>query len=181
MESLFDINFYSRQISTYGKETMEKITYLKILIIGLRGFGIEIAKNIILLGPKIVKVYDKNICTINEQCGNFYINDKDIGKKSRDEACINELQKLNPYVEVSILREKEIFEIVNDFNAIILTEIMDINFLFELKKRCRANNINFIYAAYLGLTGFVFNDFGEEQLIINETGDNLFLLYKKNN
>ena len=118
MESLFDINLYSRQISTYGKETMEKIIDLKILIIGLRGLGIEIAKNIILLGPKLVKVYDNNLCTINDQCSNFYINDKDIGKKSRDEACINELQKLNPYVEVSILREKEIFEIINDFNAI---------------------------------------------------------------
>ena len=29
MESLFDINLYSRQISTYGKETMEKIIDLK--------------------------------------------------------------------------------------------------------------------------------------------------------
>ena len=121
---------------------MEKIIYLKILIIGLRGFGIEIDKNIILLGPKLVNIYDKNLCKINDQCSNFYINDKDIGKKSRDEACINELQKLNPYVEVSILREKELFEIINNFNVIIVTEVMDINFLFELNKRCRANNIN---------------------------------------
>jgi ubiquitin-activating enzyme E1 len=31
---------------------MDKIINLKILIIGLRGLGIEIAKNIILTGPK---------------------------------------------------------------------------------------------------------------------------------
>ena len=180
MESLYDINLYSRQIITYGKETMEKIIYLKILIIGLGGLGIEIAKNMILLGPKLVKIYDKNLCTINDQCSNFYINDKDIGKKPRDEACIDKLQKLNPYVEVSILREKEIFEIISNFNAIIITEIMDINYLFELNKRCRANSINFIYTACLGLNGFVFNDFGEEHLIINETGEKPGLFYIKN-
>ena len=180
MESLFDINLYSRQISTYGKETMEKIIDLKILIIGLRGLGIEIAKNIILLGPKLVKIYDKNLCTINDQCANFYINDNDVGKKSREEACINKLQQLNPYVEVSFLKENEIFEIINDFNAIIITEIMEINFLFELNKRCRANKINFIYTASLGLTGFVFNDFGDEHIIINETGEEPSLFYIKN-
>ena len=44
-----DENLYSRQIFTYGKETMDKIVNLKILIIGLRGLGIETAKNIILI------------------------------------------------------------------------------------------------------------------------------------
>ena len=37
-----DENLYSRQIFTYGKETMDKIVNLKILIMGLRGLGIEI-------------------------------------------------------------------------------------------------------------------------------------------
>lgn len=37
-----DTNLYSRQIYTYGLDTMEKITNLKILIVGLRGLGIEI-------------------------------------------------------------------------------------------------------------------------------------------
>jgi ubiquitin-activating enzyme E1 len=48
----FHKNLYSRQIFTYGIDTMDKIINLKILIIGLRGLGIEIAKNIILTGPK---------------------------------------------------------------------------------------------------------------------------------
>ena len=52
MEKKIDENLYSRQIFTYGKETMDKIVNLKILIIGLRGLGIETAKNIILAGPK---------------------------------------------------------------------------------------------------------------------------------
>ena len=41
-----DENLYSRQIFTYGKETMDKIVNLRILIMGLGGLGIETAKNI---------------------------------------------------------------------------------------------------------------------------------------
>ena len=55
-----DTNLYSRQIRTYGIEIMKKLQNLKILIIGLRGLGIEIAKNLILAGPKEVKIYDPN-------------------------------------------------------------------------------------------------------------------------
>ena len=73
-----DENLYSRQIFTYGIDTMDKIINLKILIIGLRGLGIEIAKNIILAGPKEVSISDKNICQINDLGSNFYINEKDI-------------------------------------------------------------------------------------------------------
>jgi ubiquitin-activating enzyme E1 len=44
----YDKNLYSRQIFTYGLDTMNKIIKLKILIVGLRGLGLEICKNLIL-------------------------------------------------------------------------------------------------------------------------------------
>ena len=59
-------DLYSRQIFIYGLDTMEKITNLKIIIVGLRGLDVEIAKNLKLTGPKEVLVYDKNICKIND-------------------------------------------------------------------------------------------------------------------
>ena len=74
-----DTNLYSRQIYTYGIDTMEKIISLKILVVGLRGLGIEIAKNLILSGPKEVSIYDRNICKINDLGSNFYIEENDIG------------------------------------------------------------------------------------------------------
>lgn len=48
----YDTNLYSRQIGTYGIDTMKKILNMKILILGLRGLGIEIAKNIIFIRNK---------------------------------------------------------------------------------------------------------------------------------
>ena len=51
-----DTNLYSRQIRTYGIETMAKLQNLRVLIIGMRGLGIELAKNVILSGVKEVKI-----------------------------------------------------------------------------------------------------------------------------
>lgn len=42
MKSEIDTNLYSRQIGTFGIETMGKLIQLKVLIIGLRGAGIEV-------------------------------------------------------------------------------------------------------------------------------------------
>ena len=46
-----DTNLYSRQIGTFGMEMMGKLIKLKVLIHGLRGVGVETAKNLILAGP----------------------------------------------------------------------------------------------------------------------------------
>ena len=41
---------YSRQIGTYGMETMIKLSEFIIFIYGMRGSGAKLAKNLILLG-----------------------------------------------------------------------------------------------------------------------------------
>ena len=60
-EQKIDLNLYSRQIGTFGIEAMGKLIKLNVLIIGLRGTGVETAKNLILAGPKSVTLYDPNI------------------------------------------------------------------------------------------------------------------------
>ena len=176
-------NLYSRQIFTYGVDTMDKIINLKILIIGLRGLGIEIAKNLILAGPNEVSILDKNICKINDMCSNFYISKNDINIKTREESCYNKLKSLNPYVKVT--KHKGIYkEDIKKFNVIIITEIMRIDELYELNNICRRNKINFIYTLNLGLTGFLFNDFGDEHYIYDINGEkklayNIFKIEEK--
>ena len=90
-----DTDLYSRQIYTYGLDTMEKIINLKILIVGLRGLGIEIAKNLILSGPKEVSIYDRGVCKTNDLGSNFYIEERDINVKTREKACYEKLKLLN--------------------------------------------------------------------------------------
>jgi len=51
MHDQIDTNLYSRQIGTFGMETMGKLIKLDVLIVGMRGLGVETAKNLILAGP----------------------------------------------------------------------------------------------------------------------------------
>ncbi|CAF4643840.1 unnamed protein product, partial [Rotaria sp. Silwood2] len=57
---MFDIDegLYSRQLYVLGKEAMHKLANANVLISGLSGLGIEIAKNIILCGVKSVIIQD---------------------------------------------------------------------------------------------------------------------------
>ena len=63
-ELKIDNLLYSRQIASYGLETMGKLAKMKVLIIGARGLGVEIAKNLILAGPKSVTLYDPTLVAI---------------------------------------------------------------------------------------------------------------------
>jgi len=57
-EQKIDTNLYSRQIGTFGMETMGKLIKMKVLIVGMRGLGVETAKNLILAGPNSVDLHD---------------------------------------------------------------------------------------------------------------------------
>ena len=94
---------YSRQIAAYGSDAMNKISQLKILIVGMRGLGIEISKNIILAGVKKVDIYDNNKIIINDLSSNFYLEEQDIGQR-RDEISLKKLKELNYNVECDYLK-----------------------------------------------------------------------------
>ena len=102
-EPKIDENLYCRVLLEYGLETLKKLSASSVFIYGMRGLGIEVAKNIILNGCGKVSIYDPTIVKINDLGSNFYLTDDDVNKKRRDEACIDKLSELNPYVKVSVL------------------------------------------------------------------------------
>ena len=171
MAEKIDEDLYSRQIGAIGMDTMKKFNKLKILIVGLRGLGIEIAKNIILMGPNKVSIYDPQIAHINDLTSNFFLTEEDIkNKKRRDEASIRKLSELNSYVMCDIMDGSDIFSQVNKYNLIAITEVMNKEKLYLLNEECRKNNVGFIYAADIGITCFCFIDFGDH-IIKDKNGE----------
>ena len=166
-----DEQMYSRQIVLLGLETMEKISKLSILIIGQRGLGVEVAKNIIVSGPYKVSIFDPINVEISDLGSNFYLKEEDIGKR-RDLSSLNNLIELNEYVQVDYIKKNNIKEIYNDipnnFNVVVVTEILPLNESIEINEICRKNNIKFIYSAICGLCSFIFDDFGDEHTIFDE-------------
>ena len=178
-----DDDLYSRSIFTYGMETMQKLSTMKILIVGMRGLGVETAKNIILSGPGEVDIYDPSLVKINDLGSNFYLSEKDAGKKNRDEASLPKLSQLNPYVKVSLFKiepKKDMNEYIKDFcskiekyNVIVFTELQPMFFVAQVDALCRNKNIKLIYGFCFGLVGYIFTDFGMNHVIFDENGEEI--------
>ena len=182
MENLknIDTNLYSRQLGLYGIETMKKIMKLNILIYGMRGLGVEIAKNIVLAGPNQVTIYDPNISKINDLTSNFYLNKEDVkNKKRRDEAIIDKMKELNNHVIIKIMEGNNLLENIKSslddkekkYDVIVISEFLGRDEVTEINYLCRNNNIGFIYAASLGVYGFCFVDFGNDFCVSDENGE----------
>ena len=169
-------NLYSRQIGTIGKEAMNHLMKLKVLILGMRGNGIEIAKNTVLSGVNQVTIYDSAPVTLNDLGSNFYLEEKDI-KKRRDDSVLKKLKDLNPHTHVDRLQlkpeeslEKFLLKLNFKYNVIVQTEFTSEEKILKLSEYCHSNNIYFIYGVVFGLNGFIFNDFGEDFTIVDIDG-----------
>ena len=95
------MDIYSRQIGVYGLEAMGKLVKLKVFIMGLRGIGLETAKNLILSGPNTVTIHDDNLVTWGDLGTNFYAKNGDVGKTTRAACVLGKLKELNPMVNVN--------------------------------------------------------------------------------
>ena len=150
---------------------MGKLVKMKVLIIGMRGLGVEIAKNLILAGPQAVTLYDPTQVSIADQGANFYINESDVGNTTRAEASVGQLKSLNPTVSVEVTGEFT-NEMVTSFNVICVTEMFwNTARLVEINELCRANRIGFIVTENMGLASYAFLDYGPEFMVTDKDGE----------
>ncbi|KAL7068059.1 ubiquitin-activating enzyme E1 family protein [Cryptosporidium serpentis] len=172
-DSNIDTNLYSRQIGTLGLEAMGKLIQLRVLIIGLRGLGIEIAKNIVLAGPKSVTIVDDQICTFSDMGANFYISESNVSKgDTRSGACIKKLECLNDYVSISVYNGTITEEIILEHDVVVCSDIpLREQLLYNSYCRLRTPSVKFISANSLGLCGSIFVDFGPEFCVFDSTGE----------
>ena len=85
-----DMNLYSRQIGTFGVETMGKLVAMRVLLSGMRGTGVEVAKNLCLAGPAAVLIHDDAVCETRDLGANFYITEKHVqSKMTRADAVVD--------------------------------------------------------------------------------------------
>ncbi|PBC34412.1 SUMO-activating enzyme subunit [Apis cerana cerana] len=131
----------------------------KILLIGLNGFGAEIAKNIILAGVKSVTFLDHRNVTAEDRCSQF-LTPKELIEKNRAEASIQRAQNLNPMVNIeadtSNIDDKPDTYFSN-FDVVCATQctITQIN---KINEACRKHNVKFFTGDVWGTLGYTFAD-----------------------
>lgn len=96
-----DESLYSRQLYVLGHEAMRRMGASNVLIVGLKGLGVEIAKNIALAGVKSLTLYDPAPVQLPDLSAQFFLTPADVGKP-RDEVTAPRVAELNAYTPVKV-------------------------------------------------------------------------------
>ncbi|ETW83841.1 hypothetical protein HETIRDRAFT_34260 [Heterobasidion irregulare TC 32-1] len=172
-EATIDEGLYSRQLYVLGHEAMKRMAASNVLIVGMEGLGVEIAKNIVLAGVKSVTIYDPEPVRIQDLSTQFFLRENDIGKP-RAQAAVGRLAELNAYVPVrnlgGVTGQPITVDLVKGFQVVVLVN-MPLELQLEINDWTHQNGVHFIAAENRGLFGSAFNDFGPKFTCVDPTGE----------
>ncbi|KAI5087744.1 ubiquitin-like modifier-activating enzyme 6, partial [Silurus meridionalis] len=167
----------SRQRYVLGDSAMQQMAQSSVFLSGLGALGVEVAKNIVLAGVKMVTLHDSKQCDVWDLGTNFFIREEDVkSQKMRVEAVHSRVAELNPYVQVRVsnvaLNHTTDLSFLLKYQCVVLTETS-----LSLQKRinsfCHSQQppIKFISCDVLGICSRVFCDFGESFEVSDPTGE----------
>lgn len=165
-----DESLYSRQLYVLGHEAMRRMANSDVLIVGMGGLGVEVAKNVILSGVKSVTIQDTEVVSYADLGSQFFLSEKHIGS-NRATACLEQLSELNTYVPVSVETTPLKEELVKKFRVVVLTQA-GLEQQKSIAVMCRSHGACLITASSVGLFGQVFCDFGPEFEVVDTDGEN---------
>ncbi|XP_056605952.1 ubiquitin-like modifier-activating enzyme 1 [Triplophysa dalaica] len=163
-----DESLYSRQLYVIDHDSMRRMGKADVLIAGMRGLGVEIAKNVILAGVRSVTIQDEGVVEWRDLSSQFYLKESDLGQ-NRALCSEKQLSSLNVYVRVTAHTDKLNEDFLQQFQVLVLTD-STLDEQLRLGKFCNSNNIKFILADTRGLCGQLFCDFGDSFEVIDTDG-----------
>lgn len=95
---------------------MERLRNAKVLICGIGGLGVEIAKNLILGGIRHVTIQDTKSVDMWDLSSQYYLNEDAIGQ-NRATASLDFLAELNDSVTVECLTDPITEEMVKHYHV----------------------------------------------------------------
>lgn len=152
---------YDRQIRLWGLDAQKRLRAARVLLIGIRGLGAEVAKNIVLAGVKSLTLLDHTQVTEEDACSNFLVSRDDVGK-NRADSSRERTQLLNPMVDVSADTEdvsEKPTEYFTNFD-VICALCCKPSELIRINKICSENKIKFYCGDVFGYYGYMFSDLG---------------------
>ncbi|XP_071520465.1 ubiquitin-like modifier-activating enzyme 1 isoform X2 [Panulirus ornatus] len=165
-----DESLYSRQLYVLGHDAMRRMATSDVLISGLGGLGVEVAKNVILGGVKSVTLHDTKNASNADLSTQFFLTAADMGI-NRATACHQKLAELNTYVPVTTSTSPLSDDLLKNYSVVVLTD-STLDEQLRVSSYCHANNVAVIVASTKGLFGQIFCDFGENFEIVDTNGEN---------
>ena len=161
----------SRMIGSFGLDVIAKMVGMKVLIVGCKGIGIEIAKNTVLAGVHTLTLFDPEPTSPRDLGSNFFLTEEDIGT-SRASACSPRVAELNSNVSVQAAPGAELTQAIVGAHTIVVFTTGDQATLVKWNAFCRtrAPPISFLCTYGGGAWGGVFVDHGDAFTIRDSNG-----------
>lgn len=164
-----DEGLYSRQLYVLGHDAMRQMATCNVLISGLGGLGVEVAKNVILSGVKSVTLHDQDNCQFKDLSSQFYLEEGDI-RKNRALACVQKLAELNDYVQTTSFEGPLTSDFIQKFQVVVLTS-STLDEQLQISSMTHSNGSALVIADTKGLYGQIFCDFGDNFTVLDQTGE----------
>ncbi|XP_010002782.1 PREDICTED: SUMO-activating enzyme subunit 1, partial [Chaetura pelagica] len=142
----------------------------RVLLVGMKGLGAEVAKNLILAGVKSLTMLDHQQVSQEDIRAQFLIPVGSLGR-NRAEASLERAQKLNPMVDVKAdpeNLESKSEEFFTQFDAVCLT-CCSRDLMVKIDQICHQNRIKFFAGDVFGFHGFMFADLGDHEFVEEKT------------
>ncbi|SZE99427.1 unnamed protein product [Blumeria hordei] len=171
--SEIDESLYSRQLYVLGHEAMKRMGASNVLVVGLKGLGIEIAKNIALAGVKSLSLYDPNPTVISDLSSQFFLRPEDLGAP-RATISAPRVAELNAYTPVIIHDSSCLTSNLSQFDkyqVVVLTNT-PLKDQLIISQYLHQKGIHLVITDTFGLFGYIFCDFGKRFVVADATGEN---------
>jgi len=180
-KSQVDEKLYSRQLYVMGHDAQQRMMTSRVLLLGVSGLGVEIAKNCILAGVSGLVLCDPYPTNSFDLGGNFYLSESDLTSGvSRAKVCAAKLAELNRYVTVEVAdcvpsftgdHVDTLLSLVDGISVVVVSIPVNEIVLLALNERCRVSGTCFISAITAGVFGQIFCDFGDRFVVSDKDGE----------
>lgn len=167
--SEIDEGLYSRQLYVLGHEAMKRMASSNVLISGMRGLGVEIAKNVVLGGVKSVTIHDTGAAEVIDLSSQYFLREEDVGK-NRAEVTLPRLAELNSYVPITAHTGDLSEDFLAKFQVIVLTS-SSLEEQLRIGDFAHSNDIKLIVTETRGLFAAIFCDFGKNFTVVDVNGE----------
>ncbi|RLN51330.1 hypothetical protein BBJ29_005316 [Phytophthora kernoviae] len=161
---------YDRQMRLWGVEAQKRLQNSRVLVSGFSALGSELVKNLVLAGMGVT-LHDDQLTNSANGSTQFFLSVEDVGK-NRAEACLAQVQELNPLVQVSC-ETKPLSALPDAFFkkfTVVCLVGADQSSELRLDQLCRSFGTAFFAARSFGFDGIMFADLGAHTFRRNPIG-----------
>jgi len=157
---VFDSNeYYKRQIvlRELGPEGQRKLKDSKVAVIGLGGLGSAATLYLALAGVGYLRLVDQDTVELNNLHRQVLYSLEDL-RLPKVEAAARRIKQINPEVEVEPIpenvRQSNVEDILADVDCVV-DGLDNMRTRYVVNKACVENRIPYVYAAAIGIEGYI--------------------------